>query len=163
MAIRPSQWSPEDPLQSVVDLDRDARPELSVVIPVHDEQDNVGPLYQALNDALQKLGRTYEIIVVDDGSRDETYTRLTRIAAGDARLKLVKLRRNYGQTAAMAAGFDHARGRIIVPMDGDMQNDPADIGPCWRRSTRATTSSPAGDATDRTASRDDCPPVSRTG
>jgi glycosyltransferase involved in cell wall biosynthesis len=129
MAIRPSQWSPEEPLQAVVDPDRDARPELSVVIPVHDEQDNVRPLYDGLNDVLTRLGRSYEIIVVDDGSRDETYTQLTRIAASDARLKLVKLRRNYGQTAALAAGFDHARGRIIVPMDGDMQNDPADIVP----------------------------------
>jgi glycosyltransferase involved in cell wall biosynthesis len=129
MAIRPSQWSPEEPLQAVVDPDRDARPQLSVVIPVHDEQDNVRPLYDGLNDVLTRLGRSYEIIVVDDGSRDETYTQLTRIAASDARLKLVKLRRNYGQTAALAAGFDHARGRIIVPMDGDMQNDPADIVP----------------------------------
>jgi len=128
MAIRSSQWPPEEQLQAVVDVNRDTGPELSIVIPVHDEQDNVGPLYEALHSALEKLGRTYEIIVVDDGSRDETYVRLSRLAAADARLKLVKLRRNYGQTAAMAAGFDHARGDIIVPMDGDMQNDPADIG-----------------------------------
>jgi glycosyltransferase involved in cell wall biosynthesis len=78
--------------------------------------------------ALEGLGRTYEVIVVDDGSRDDTYARLVAIATRDPRLKLVKLRRNYGQTAALAAGFDHARGDVIVPMDGDLQNDPADIG-----------------------------------
>ena len=88
-------------------------------MPVHDEEDNVEPLYDALRGALDALGRTYEIIVVDDGSRDETYARLARLAAQDPRLKLVKLRRNFGQTAAMAAGFDHARGEVIVPMDGD--------------------------------------------
>jgi glycosyltransferase involved in cell wall biosynthesis len=128
MAMRSSQWSPEEPLQTVVDSDPGDVPELSVVIPVHDEQENVGPLYDALRRSLDELGRSYEVIVVDDGSRDETYPRLAALAADDTRLKLVKLRRNYGQTAAMAAGFDHARGEVIVPMDGDLQNDPADIG-----------------------------------
>jgi len=126
MAVRTSQWPPEEPLQ-VVEADREGRLELSVVIPVHDEEDNVEPLYESLHRSLQALGRAYEIVVVDDGSRDETYPRLARLAAEDHHLKLVKLRRNYGQTAAMAAGFDHARGEVIVPMDGDMQNDPADI------------------------------------
>jgi glycosyltransferase involved in cell wall biosynthesis len=102
-------------------------PELTVVIPVHNEEGNVEPLYEALVRSLDEVGRTYEIIVVDDGSTDGTYPRLTRLAASDHRLKLVELRRNYGQTAAMAAGFDHARGAVIVPMDGDLQNDPADI------------------------------------
>ena len=110
MAIRSSKWSPEEPLQAVVDADRSEAPELSVVIPVHDEQENVGPLYDALRQSLDALGRSYEIIFVDDGSRDETYARLTQLAADDRRSRLVKLRRNYGQTAAMAAGFDHARG-----------------------------------------------------
>jgi glycosyltransferase involved in cell wall biosynthesis len=73
------------------------------------------------------LGRSYEIIVVDDGSEDKTYARLLRLAAADPSLKLVQLRRNFGQTAAMAAGFDHATGAVIVPMDGDLQNDPTDI------------------------------------
>ena len=100
---------------------------LSVVVPVHDEADNVDALYRSLRQSLDGLGRTYEIIVVDDGSRDDTYLRLTRLADGDSRLRLVRLRRNFGQTAAMAAGFDHARGDVIVPMDGDLQNDPADI------------------------------------
>jgi glycosyltransferase involved in cell wall biosynthesis len=101
--------------------------EISVVVPVLDEEDNVGPLYEALTRSLRELGRIYEIIVVDDGSRDETYSRLLPLAARDTRLKLIRLRRNYGQTAAMAAGFDHALGDIVIPMDGDLQNDPEDI------------------------------------
>jgi glycosyltransferase involved in cell wall biosynthesis len=106
-----------------------ARPPLdvSVIVPVLDEQENVEPLCAAVIHALEGLGKTWELIVVDDGSRDETYLRLTRVAASDPRLKLVKLRRNYGQTAALSAGFDHARGAVVVPMDGDLQNDPADI------------------------------------
>jgi glycosyltransferase involved in cell wall biosynthesis len=107
--------------------DMQAAPELSVIIPVQNEQDNVEALYETVLPSLEGLGRTYEVIVVDDGSSDETYTRLARLAADDARLKLVRLRRNYGQTAALAAGFDHALGSVIVPMDGDLQNDPTDI------------------------------------
>jgi len=105
----------------------DGAPAISVVIPVHDEQDNIDALWGTLRSDLEKLGRTFEVIVVDDGSRDETYARLDRLASGDRRLKLIKLRRNYGQTAAMAAGFDHAGGHVIIPMDGDLQNDSADI------------------------------------
>lgn len=101
--------------------------ELSVVVPVHDEEDSVEALYRAICEALDTDARTFEIIVVDDGSRDGTYARLEAIAAEDHRLKLIRLRRNFGQTAAMSAGFDHASGRVIVPMDGDLQNDPADI------------------------------------
>ena len=125
MAVPSSQWSPKEPLQAIVGEREPVQ--LSVVIPVRDEQENVGPLYQALRSALEPLGRRYEVIVVDDGSRDETFVRLSQLAAADPHLKVVKLRRNYGQTAAMAAGFDHAGGEVIVPMDGDMQNDPADI------------------------------------
>jgi len=124
MVVRSAPW-PQG--ESHSERDVAARLELSIVVPVHDEQDNVGALYQALMPALEQLGRSFEVIVVDDGSRDETYPRLTRLAAADERLKLVELRRNYGQTAAMAAAFDHARGDVIIPMDGDLQNDPADI------------------------------------
>lgn len=92
-----------------------------------DEEGNVESLYSALISNLEELGRSFEVIVVDDGSTDDTYPRLLRLAAEDARLKLIRLRRNYGQTAAMAAGFDYAGGDVIVPMDGDLQNDPADI------------------------------------
>lgn len=126
MAIQPSPWFPESVLDQVAGGGSHA-PQISIVVPVHDEQDNVKPLYEALIPSLEALGRSFEVIVVDDGSRDDTYPRLTRLAAADERLKLLKLRRNYGQTAALAAGFDHARGAIIVPMDGDLQNDPTDI------------------------------------
>jgi glycosyltransferase involved in cell wall biosynthesis len=118
----------EPALQPVADRKDDTAPELSVVVPVYDEEENVEPLYARLVSALDELGRTYEIVVVDDGSRDGTYAKLAALAAVDQRLKLVQLRRNYGQTAAMAAGFDHARGEVLVPMDGDLQNDPADVG-----------------------------------
>jgi glycosyltransferase involved in cell wall biosynthesis len=124
MVVRSAPWPPGE---SHSHEDATARLELSVVVPVHDEQDNVERLYEALMPRLEELGRSFEVVVVDDGSRDETYPRLVRLAAADERLKLVELRRNYGQTAAMAAGFDHARGQVIVPMDGDLQNDPADI------------------------------------
>jgi glycosyltransferase involved in cell wall biosynthesis len=100
---------------------------VSVVVPVNDEEDNVRPLYEALVQSLAATTRSYELIFVDDGSVDATYARLSELASEDPRLKLVKLRRRYGQTAALSAGFDHAQGEVIVAMDGDMQNDPADI------------------------------------
>ena len=128
MAIRTASWSSGEPLRPVAEPNRGDQPDVSVVIPMRNEQDNVEPLYTALRSALEELGRTYEVVIVDDGSEDDTYARLAHLAAEEPRLKLVQLRRNYGQTAAMAAGFDHARGAVIVPMDGDRQNDPADIG-----------------------------------
>ena len=100
---------------------------LSVVVPVLNEQDNVIPLLSALGQELAEIGLVYEVIVVDDGSTDQTYPNLARQAELDERLRLVKLRRNYGQAAALAAGFDHAGGEVIVTLDGDLQNDPADI------------------------------------
>lgn len=100
---------------------------LSVVIPVHDEEESIGKLHEALTETLARMSIVYEVIVVDDGSRDGTYAELERLASSDDHLKLIKLRRNFGQTAAMAAGFDHASGAVIVPMDGDLQNDPEDI------------------------------------
>jgi glycosyltransferase involved in cell wall biosynthesis len=129
MAVRPSAVSNREATEERRDAVRDAEPgiDISVVVPVHDEEDNVEPLYLALKRTLDELDRSYEIVAVDDGSRDETYSRLARIAASDSRLRLVRLRRNFGQTAAMAAGFDHARGNVLVPMDGDLQNDAADI------------------------------------
>jgi glycosyltransferase involved in cell wall biosynthesis len=125
MAVRSSSWT--ERVTEAGAGTRELAPELSVVVPVYDEEGSVEQLYAALIHSLDDLGRSYEIVIVDDGSRDETYARLSRLAAADKRLKLVRLRRNYGQTAAMAAGFDHARGEVIVPMDGDLQNDPADI------------------------------------
>ena len=129
MAARPTVAPKRSPATGTQDASTTAREllDLSIVVPVHDEEDNVGPLYEALTTALKELGRTYEIIVVDDGSRDETYQRLLPFAEADESFKLIKLRRNFGQTAAMAAGFDRAVGQIVIPMDGDLQNDPTDI------------------------------------
>lgn len=101
--------------------------DISVVIPIYNEEESIPPLYQALTAALEKIGKTYEIIFVDDGSSDGSYAALCRLADADKRVKVIQFRRNFGQTAAMAAGFDHARGRVIIPMDGDLQNDPNDI------------------------------------
>jgi len=101
--------------------------DISVFLPVYNEQDNIEQLDFSLSDALAKLGRRYEIIYVDDGSTDQSLAKLRKIAARDHRVRIVSLRRNYGQTAAMSAGIDHARGQILIPMDADLQNDPADI------------------------------------
>ncbi|MFN2532843.1 MAG: glycosyltransferase family 2 protein [Pyrinomonadaceae bacterium] len=104
-----------------------SRPEVSVFLPVYDEEDNLMPLHAKLDEALQRLGRSAEIIFVDDGSRDNSLRVLREIAETDPRVRVVALRRNYGQTAAMAAGIDAASGKVLIPMDADLQNDPADI------------------------------------
>jgi glycosyltransferase involved in cell wall biosynthesis len=101
--------------------------DLSVIVPLYNEEDNVFPLYRAIVAAVCPLGIDYELIFVDDGSRDATVARARVLARDDSRLKLVLLRRNFGQTAAMSAGIDYASGKILVTMDGDLQNDPADI------------------------------------
>ncbi len=103
-------------------------PKLSVVVPFYNEEDNVGPMYSALVAALDPLGISYEMVFVNDGSRDSTLERAIELAKGDSRLVVVKFRRNYGQTAAMAAGIEQARGEVLVTLDGDLQNDPGDIG-----------------------------------
>jgi glycosyltransferase involved in cell wall biosynthesis len=102
-------------------------PELSVVIPVRNEAPALKDLHRELTQTLSAWGRPYEIIVVDDGSTDESFDSLARLQATDPRLRVIRFRRNFGQTAAFAAGFDYARGRIIVTSDGDLQNDPRDI------------------------------------
>ncbi len=105
-----------------------AAPYLTVVIPVLNEAENLPILAERLTDALEKLGRTYEIIIIDDGSRDASFTILTDLARANPHLRVVRLRRNFGQTAAFSAGFDRARGEVVVTLDADLQNDPADIG-----------------------------------
>jgi len=105
----------------------DRRTDLSVVIPVFNERDNVEPLYRSLRGVLASLPEVHEILFVDDGSTDGTFDVLARLKAEDPTLRIVRLRRNFGQTPALAAGFDHARGRLVVTMDGDLQNDPADL------------------------------------
>lgn len=102
-------------------------PEISVFLPVFNEEPNLPPLQEKLNLALKQLGRTAEIIYVDDGSSDNSLSVLRDLAAKDPRIRVVVLRRNYGQTAAMAAGIDAATGKVLIPMDADLQNDPADI------------------------------------
>lgn len=99
----------------------------SVVIPVMNEEENVPLLHQAITEVMQAWGRTYEIVIVDDGSTDRTFPLLEELAGRDRRLRVVKFRRNFGQSAAMAAGFEYARGEVVVTMDGDLQNDPHDI------------------------------------
>jgi len=100
---------------------------LSVIIPVYNEQENLPILYEALLKALEPLPVAWDVILVDDGSRDGSLKVLEQLAAKDQRLRVVSLRRNFGQTAAIAAGIDHSDGEVIVLMDADMQNDPADI------------------------------------
>jgi glycosyltransferase involved in cell wall biosynthesis len=102
-------------------------PEISVVIPIKDEAPCLAELYQELTDTLALSGRSYELIVVDDGSTDDSFQILAKLQALDPRLRVVRFRRNFGQTAAFAAGFAYARGRVIVTSDGDLQNDPRDI------------------------------------
>lgn len=102
-------------------------PEVSVFLPVFNEEPNLRPLHAKLDVALKALGRSAEIVYVDDGSNDGSLEVLREIAEHDSRVRVVALRRNYGQTAAMAAGIDAARGKVLIPMDADLQNDPADI------------------------------------
>jgi glycosyltransferase involved in cell wall biosynthesis len=102
-------------------------PKLTVVVPVYNEQECIVRLYDALIGICDKVDFLYEIVFIDDGSRDNTYPILQRLHANDRRVKVVRFRKNYGQTAAMAAGFQYALGDVIVSMDGDLQNDPVDI------------------------------------
>ncbi len=100
---------------------------ISIIIPIYNEYDNILPLYDKLSSELPQLKRDFEVILVNDGSSDNSDTQLDEISRKDSRFKVVNLCRNFGQTAAMMAGIDYAQGEIIVPMDGDLQNDPADI------------------------------------
>src|SRR5271170_5289591 len=102
----------------------------SVVVPLYNEQESVSQLYVKIIDAMDALGEPYEIVFVDDGSKDGTFRQLSEISRDDERVVVVRLRRNFGQTAALKAGFDHSRAEIIISMDGDLQHDPAEI-PCF--------------------------------
>jgi glycosyltransferase involved in cell wall biosynthesis len=101
--------------------------DLSIIVPACDEEGSVRQLYRAILGTLETIDRTFEIIFVDDGSTDRTFARCAELAGHDRRVRVIKFRRNHGQTAAMVAGMDHARGRILVTLDADLQNDPADI------------------------------------
>jgi glycosyltransferase involved in cell wall biosynthesis len=106
----------------------EAAPELSVVVPIRDEEESIPALYTRLTEALEALGCGYEIIAIDDGSQDRSFALLRELALADPRLCVVRFRRNFGQTAAFSAGFARARGRVVITIDADLQNDPADIG-----------------------------------
>ena len=101
--------------------------DLSIVVPVYNEEENIAYLYRQLTSVLAPLGRDYEIICVDDGSADHSFELLRQLAERDPRVKVIRFRRNFGQTAAFSAGFDYAQGEIIVTIDADLQNDPAGI------------------------------------
>ncbi len=107
--------------------------DLSVVIPVYNEEENVEPLIVEIEAALAALGKSYEIVIVDDGSKDATFAKLRSIRERLVQLKVVRLKRNFGQTAALAAGLAQARGAVVILMDGDGQNDPADIPALLRK------------------------------
>jgi glycosyltransferase involved in cell wall biosynthesis len=102
-------------------------PVISVVIPLLNEEESIPHLYRALTDALAAYGRAYEVIIVDDGSRDRSFALLKELAEQDPRFTVIRLRRNFGQTAAFAAGFAQARGEVVITMDADLQNDPRDV------------------------------------
>ena len=102
-------------------------PEISVVIPLLNEEDSIPHLYKALTEAMDAYGRSYEVIIVDDGSRDRSFELLKAIAEKDPRFTIIQLRRNFGQTAAFSAGFAQARGEVVITMDADLQNDPRDV------------------------------------
>ena len=101
--------------------------DISIIVPLYNEEASVTPLYDAIVKSVDRIGSTYEILFVDDGSKDNTVAIASKLAAQDKRLRIIKFRRNYGQTPAMVAGIDNAIGKILVTMDGDLQNDPDDI------------------------------------
>jgi glycosyltransferase involved in cell wall biosynthesis len=101
--------------------------DISVVVPVYNEQESVPPLCERIHQALSGLGRTYEVLLVDDGSTDATWEKMTECAQRHDHFRLIRFRRNFGQTAAMSAGFHLSRGDVVITMDADLQNDPADI------------------------------------
>jgi glycosyltransferase involved in cell wall biosynthesis len=102
--------------------------DLSIIIPVFNEADNLRPLHEEITDSCLKLEKNYEILFVDDGSWDDTFVVLKKIQKQDPRVKIIRLRKNFGQTAALAAGFDNSRGDIVITLDADLQNDPKDFG-----------------------------------
>ena len=101
--------------------------DLSIIVPLYNEEENAAPLYRAIVGALDPLGMSYEVLFVEDGSRDGTFEKARQLAENDRRLRVIRFRKNYGQTQAMVAGIEHAKGKILITMDGDLQNDPADI------------------------------------
>lgn len=111
-------------IDSISDLEQI---DISIVVPAYDEEENIEPLYQEIKEIMNKMSKTFEIIFIDDGSVDGTFEVLKDLYGKDKSVKIIRFRRNFGQTAAISAGFDHAQGNVIVTMDADLQNDPSDI------------------------------------
>jgi glycosyltransferase involved in cell wall biosynthesis len=109
-------------------MEKQRAKDLSIVIPVYNEAKNLDDLYAEIVDSCHTLGKSFEIIFVDDGSRDDSYAVLKKIQSQDRHVRLIRLRKNFGQTAALSAGFDHAGGDVIITLDADLQNDPKDFG-----------------------------------
>lgn len=120
--VQPPQSRPERPSSQAT-----VSPYISVIVPVFNEVENIPLLYDELQEVLEQQDRSWEVIFIDDGSTDGTRDVLQKLSQSDAHMRAVIFRRNFGQTAALSAGFDHARGQVMVPMDGDLQNDPRDI------------------------------------
>ena len=114
-------------------MDGQREPSISVIIPVYNEGQNISSLYEKLASVLGRIAKDYEVIFVDDGSSDDTLTQLRSISQKDPQVRVLVFSRNFGQTAALSAGIDSSRGRIIIPMDGDLQNDPEDIAPLLQK------------------------------
>ena len=117
---------------------------ISIVIPIHNEEPAILPLYDRLTTVLETMNKPYEILFIDDASTDRSFELLANLVETDGRLKVIRLRRNFGQTAALSAGFDEAQGDVIISMDGDLQHDPEDIPALLAKSKKATTSPAAG-------------------
>lgn len=123
----------EEPNSNPASGDSDAAPagappcQISIIIPVFNEEKNLEPLWDKISKELERINRSFEVIFIDDGSLDRSPKIIESLARRDPRIKAIFFRRNFGQTSAMSAGFDYARGDVIIPMDGDLQNDPADI------------------------------------
>ena len=115
-----------------------ARIEVSAVLPVLDEVESLGVLYRELTEVFEGLGRPYELIFVDDGSRDGSFEKLEKLHRGDDRVRVLRLRRNFGKAAALAVGFREARGEVIVTLDADLQDDPAELPRLLARDRKST-------------------------
>ncbi len=123
VTFAPSAWPPAPSSLEAAE----PRFDISIVVPMYNEEESIEPMYRAITGTLASINLKAEIIFVDDGSKDNTFKRAKELAAQDDRLRVIKFRKNYGQTPAMAAGIDHARGEVLITMDGDLQNDPRDI------------------------------------